>query len=304
MISSKGPLRNLYSKKETFEHSTEDEIIKLIETSDNILWIRTGYSKYFVNLFDKPYKKRKINLELNKDLDYLSKNIDKLKNPVILVTGDGPRDVPGTYNTKIINNILNNDNILVWYTQNYDKTIIHPKFKNYPIGFCLHAFLVENSITKKIEFTYNCRIKTINNPKIKHQIFTDCKAHLDPHGRCELVNKLKNNKNVIFSEGRKSYEEITQQYNRYLFVLSPKGHGMDCYRTWELFLAGAIVITKTCPLDDIYVSNNLPVVIIKDWDELNHNLEDKLKKWHDEHYHKTSLENIYPKLFVNYWLKQ
>ena len=236
MISAKGPIKNLYSKKETFQHSTENEIIELIENADDILWIRTGFSKYFVELFDKPYKKRKINLEINKDLDYLSKNIDKLKKPIILITGDGDRDVPGSYDTNIINTILNNDNILLWYTQNYDKTILHDKFRNYPIGFCLHKRLVENSVKKTLNYAYNCRKQTINISKNKDKIFTDCNLHIDPPERKEVIKKLSNNKNIIFTEFWKSYEEITKIYNKYLFILSPKGHGMDCYRTWELLL--------------------------------------------------------------------
>ena len=32
--------------------------------------------------------------------------------------------------------------------------------------------------------------------------------------------------------------DITKDYNKYNFVISPRGRGLDCHRTWELFLAG------------------------------------------------------------------
>jgi hypothetical protein len=91
-------------------------------------------------------------------------------------------------------------------------------------------------------------------------------------------------------------------YNKYNFVLSPRGGGLDCHRTWELFLAGAIVITKSSSLDEMYIKNNLPVVILKDWSELNNNLENKLKEWYIEHINKTSIDNIFERLTFKYWL--
>ena len=52
------------------------------------------------------------------------------------------------------------------------------------------------------------------------------------------------------------------------------------------------------------IDNNLPVVILQDWDELNYNLEEKLKIWYNKYYHLTLINNIYPKLTFNYWLNQ
>ena len=97
---------------------------------------------------------------------------------------------------------------------------------------------------------------------------------------------------------------ITELYNSYNFVLSPRGNGLDCHRTWELFLAGVIVITKTSSLDEMFTQNNLPVVLLKDWSELNDNLENKLQDWYKEHINKTSIENIFERLTFNYWLNQ
>ena len=53
---------------------------------------------------------------------------------------------------------------------------------------------------------------------------------------------------------------------------------------------------------DMYLKNNLPVVILKNWEELNSNLEKKLKIWYDDHIHKTSIQNIFPKLTFKYWI--
>jgi hypothetical protein len=48
-----------------------------------------------------------------------------------------------------------------------------------------------------------------------------------------------------------------------ILVLSARGNGLDCHRTWELLLLGSIVITRTSPLDPLF--EDLPVAIVKDW---------------------------------------
>ncbi len=65
---------------------------------------------------------------------------------------------------------------------------------------------------------------------------------------------------------------------------------------------GVIVITKTSSLDNMFIKNNLPVVILNDWNELNENIEQKLTNWYIDNIYKTYIENIFPKLHYQYWL--
>lgn len=51
------------------------------------------------------------------------------------------------------------------------------------------------------------------------------------------------------------------------WVVSPPGHGWDCYRTWEALLSGAWVIVRQTGLDpSVYAG--LPVVVVDDWADL------------------------------------
>ena len=134
MIWSKGYLNDNYSKKGTEPPSKEHEIIRMIETIDDVIFIRNGSGyrhKYNVN-----------------DLNIFANNIHKLTKPCILITSDGDRPVPSSYNDDVCNKILNHLNIKKWYTQNYDRSIIHPKLNYYPIGFDLHTskWLISGSI--------------------------------------------------------------------------------------------------------------------------------------------------------------
>src|SRR5690606_33447515 len=77
---------------------------------------------------------------------------------------------------------------------------------------------------------------------------------------------------------------------------SPRGAGLDCYRTWEALLLGTIPIVKTSTLDAAY--DGLPVLIVDDWkiiikeflEEKWKEMMESRKKWHWE------------KLYRPYWM--
>jgi hypothetical protein len=52
----------------------------------------------------------------------------------------------------------------------------------------------------------------------------------------------------------------------------------------------------------MWIKNNLPVVIINDWDELNIDLDKKLVEWYNKLNELTKPENIEPKFKYEYWL--
>jgi hypothetical protein len=286
ILWSKGPLRTSYSLKPTEMVWSQRGIIDIINSCKDILWIRLGsYSREHIS-----------------DLDLLSRNLNELDHPIKLITSDGDRSVPSSYNLSTISAILDCPNISVWYTQNYDQTLQHAKLKNIPIGLDLHTpkWLVNNSFDDKIQFIINSRKNNLN--KITTQIFCDAHLTISHIERRNMINILKNNTDIVFLKKPVSFEEITKKYNEFQFVLSPRGRGLDCHRTWELLLAGCIVITKTSSLDTMFINNNLPVVILQDWNELNNNLSEKLQKWYMQYFLLTSIDNIYPKLQFSYWI--
>jgi len=291
IIRSKGPIYNDYSKKQTESSSSIAEIKNIINSvtnENNVVFIRNGSSK-----------------NIN-DLDLFADNLHLLRIPIILITSDGDRSMPSTHDVnKIVKKILMSNMIIKWYTQNYDKSIIHPKLSHFPIGFDLHTpqWLVNNSISEKIKYMVNTRNMHPVDNRISNKILSDTHLSITHPDRARLYKLLENNKSIHFVDKQKSFTEITNLYNNYNFALSPRGNGLDCHRTWELLLAGVIVITKTSSLDNMYKKHNLPVVILKHWCELNDNLEDKLNEWYKIYIEKTSLENIFPRLTFDYWLK-
>lgn len=289
MIWAKGPIRNDYSLKETEASSSSMEIKKIITSiteENNIVFIRNGSGTWV------------------QDLKFFAEHLDALQCPIILITSDGDRSMMSSHDINYVNKILTSDKIIRWYTQNYDKSIIHPKLTYFPIGIALHnkQWVLENNVSENINFMINKRITSPTDARISNRILSDTHNSITHNERIHVYNTLKNNPHIDFVKGRLPFVEITEEYNKYNFVLSPRGGGVDCHRTWELFLAGVIVITKTSSLDDMYKTHNLPVVILNNWEELNDNLENKLNEWYKAYIDKTSISNIFKKLTFDYWL--
>ena len=285
--------RNTYMLQKTPHLENEKNIKKEIENAEKFIWIRNGCTNY---------QKGIVNLKKRSDLDIFVNNLNLIKNPIILITTDGDRPVPSSYFKDTVEKILNSNKIIKWMTQNYDKTIIHPKLDYFPIGLDCHTqrWLINNSVQEKIDFLKKNR----ENKKNITTIFCDAHLHTTSNERILMYNKLSKNKDIIFLEKGISFSQIIEKYTQYKFVLSPVGNGFDCHRTWELFLMGCIVITKTSPLNEMWEKNNLPVVILNDWDELNNNLFNKLNEWIEKYDKFTEKEYILNKFNYDYWLNK
>jgi len=65
----------------------------------------------------------------------------------------------------------------------------------------------------------------------------------------------------------KKLPRIYERNRQYPFWLSPRGGGLDCHRTWEALYLDIIPIVWNSSLNVLF--ENLPVVIINDYKELN-----------------------------------
>ena len=91
---------------------------------------------------------------------------------------------------------------------------------------------------------------------------------------------------------------VYELYSKYQFVICTHGLGLDCHRTWEVFMLGGIIITKHSPMDYLY--DELPVIFVDEWSEVFD--INNLQLWKDQIYHLTSKDNIIPKMKRRYWI--
>jgi hypothetical protein len=78
------------------------------------------------------------------------------------------------------------------------------------------------------------------------------------------------------------------------FVICPEGNGLDCHRTWEALLMGAIPVIKHSTLDPLF--EGLPVLLVDSWDQVTEEflyaVYACMKTEHFQH----------ERMFARYWL--
>jgi hypothetical protein len=200
---------------------------------------------------------------------------------------------------------LDNDKLQVCYSWN--KPFSHPKLYCLPIGLNYHRQYItfkdwkNPNIQPKRLLAVNC---TMNTNSIRGQLVVKAKQEWSFCDVLEFIPPLQTYWKDSYVEGKiKITVSSTECYNilsKYKFILSPPGAGEDTHRTWEALYVGCIPIVQSSSIDELY--KDLPVLIVKDWSDINESMlemayleicENKQKK-------KYNLE----KLTFRYWIDQ
>lgn len=209
----------------------------------------------------------------------------------VLVTHNSDDSAPGQFFS-----YLDDPKIIHWFGQN-PSIANHPKFTPIPIGianqFWWHGkkeiFDAAIAANRNIEKTTMLYINFAPGASyVNDEAFRIYIAE-----RADAWNKLAN-KSFSYVAARKAPYDYLTEVMRSKFVASPRGHGLDCHRTWEALLMGAYPIVKTSPLDSIY--KDLPVVIISDWSEIT---AEFLQQKYDELRSKSWNMS---KIYIHYWI--
>lgn len=197
--------------------------------------------------------------------------------PYCLITHNSDMGIPNRFFLYLLD-----ERILVWFARNAE--IAHEKIVPIPIGLKNRHFSIGD-----IEILKNVQEEDISKKYLLYFNFYNeyCEEERAPLKR-------------YFSSKEYAQEGTPQNYEGYLkevkaskFILSPRGRGLDSFRTWESMYLGVIPIVITSYLDHFF--EDLPVLIIQDWNEIT---EDFLEKKYDEMSKKTyDLQ----KLTFSYW---
>ena len=212
---------------------------------------------------------------------FLKKIHPQIPNPYIIVSHNSDASCPGKFFS-----YLDDPKIIGWFGQNLENCS-HPKIHPIPIGLANRCWEHGN-----IDIVANVQKM---KPYIEKDIFLylNISTSTYPTER-NIVAKTFSSKSFCYNATQKPFQSYLEDLARSKFVLSPRGNGLDCHRTWEALLMGAIPIVKTSSLDPLF--ENLPVLIVKDWSEINETfLHQSYKKMQSVEYH-------FEKLFIDYWL--
>ena len=203
----------------------------------------------------------------------------EIPHPYILITHTGLLSAPGEYIE-----FLESDKIIAWFAKNI--ALDHPKLHGLPIGLANRHWPHGS-----IEIVDAIMKKKIPKDKLLYSNFTTS-THIS---RAPVAAFFKD-KLFCFHAAHKSYKGYMFDMARSKFVLSPRGAGIDCHRTWEALLVGAIPIVPGSTINDLY--HKLPVLIVHDWsiitqDFLNEKWEQMQQSTYD-----------YERMFAQHWLDE
>jgi len=213
---------------------------------------------------------------------YFSKIHTKIQEPYILITHNSDFHIPGVFA-----DYLEDPKMIAWCGQNVDYPE-HPKLHPIPIGVANRCWSHGN-----IDMIDSVRALASSLPK-KYLLYMNFAIGTYPDERKRVFCLFKNKKYCYHSPPKK-FNAYLQDLAKSKFVLCPRGNGLDCHRTWESLLMGAIPVVTSSSLDSMY--ENLPVLIVENWEDVN-------EKMLREHYQKFAAHKPFmdiEKMFINYW---
>jgi hypothetical protein len=224
-----------------------------------------------------------------------------------LVTGDEDVAVPSFVDAA--GEILANENVACWFTQNLDGTQTSEKLHPIPIGVNYHTISHGRrwghwqATPRRQEAELRALRDAMPDSDLRllrvHADFHFNKHPNQPLGdsRDEVQSILSRNPCVEFQRQKVSRLALWREKTRFAFVVSPHGHGLDCHRTWESLLLGNIVIVKRSSLDPLY--EGLPVVIVDAWQDIT---ADNLGRWQRTYGPAFSNADVEARLTNRYWI--
>lgn len=244
--------------------------------------------------------------------------------PVVLVTGDS--DISPV---REFAHLLDDDRIVHWFAQNCDLADRHPKLTRLPIG-------IDNPVYTKLEKRLGFLITMLLGkipfdasltrngmgdqallqavrprvrPLAQKPLRVLCTFHRNQQlvsnadmipDRAEASAQLHDQPDCYFVEKRLKQAEYWRIHDEFAFEVSPRGKGLDCFRTWECLFLDTIPIVKTSPLDVLYREEGFPVVVVSSFREVT---TENLRRWKAEREGQFT-DQMRRKLTNDYWLER
>jgi hypothetical protein len=147
---------------------------------------------------------------------------------------------------------------------------------------------VENKITDHVYTNFSTGTCISHRSKVKEILY-----------RKNLVQTLRINHFTDLNDQdpvRTTWDNYITDLKKYLFVASPRGNGLQCYRTWEILLVGSI------PIVDSHFTyglccKNLPIIQVDNWEHIT---PEFLEPWADLYKSSCLFKNT-EELSLKYW---
>ena len=256
---------------------------------------------------------------------FLEHVFPRVRVPIVLVTGDSDYAPVSKHQ-----DILQDERIVHWFAQNCDAPFRHRKLTPIPIG-------IDNPIytkpEKRIGFLFDILAgKSRFDPTLSRNDMGDqthlqsvakqiaravgekpakalCTFHMNQKlvpnfqnipDRLEAYQVLRSSPDCHFVARRLPQDECWRLHADFAFEISPRGNGLDCFRTWEALVLDTIPIVKTTPLDPLFEDENFPVVVVRSYAEIT---AEALRRWKAEK-QELFTPDMKRRLTNDYWLEK
>ena len=210
-----------------------------------------------------------------------------IKEPYILLSCDADHTNALTYQIPFIDS----PNVIVMGCVNCQETA-HPKIIPLPLGIPPGSAV---GFPKKHQYTDLVR------ENVKKTIFCSSNFENSSCKRREYVYDVIKNKSFIKKLARTTPENYIRQMAASIFCISPRGAGMDCFRTWEALLLNCVPIVETSFLDPLFY--RLPVLIIDDYSNLTEAQLIEFNRYIVEHKNEFNIEKVHAKYWTGFFIQ-
>ena len=233
--------------------------------------------------------------------DFVTHLLPALRHPIVLVTGDSDAGRGARHRA-----LLDDPRVAHWFAQNCDMPERHPRLTRIPIGLDNPVY---TKFEKRLGFALTMALgRTPFDASVSHNDMGDqaalqrVRAGLPPPAeralqalctfhqnqklvtpdlkelpdRAQACRDLGNSPCGHFVGRRLRQRECWERHGGFAFEVSPRGNGLDCFRTWEALLLGTIPIVRASTLDPLFADEALPVVVVREWTEIT---PENLARW-------------------------
>jgi len=183
-----------------------------------------------------------------------------IQQPFVLISHNSDASAP---NEHIVH--LSNPKILKWFASN-PSINNHSKLSPIPIGLANTRWTHGN--LDKVAYAF----KNHRKPWFQRTtlLYVNFDMETNKNERNKSVSQALKIENVKIIKERISFQNYLENTGNAKFILSPPGGGIDCHRTWEALIMGAVPIIFTSTLDPLFAKTK--TIIIDDWSKLTQKL--------------------------------
>ena len=266
----------------------------------------------FINQKEYPNVKIKVNNNNNEEILFVKsselilfakKGLNKITKKFVLFSGDSDveiciKDENDSRLNESITKILNNENLIHWYTQNLN--LKNLKISNLPHGLDYHTIFERRKGWANFKCSPSYQEKQLililnkshDFKKRKEKIFNNWHFSLNHGNRKELFNQINKEDNFFLNKRLSRFLNWKEQSD-YKYIFCPSGKGIDDPRIYESIILGNIPIRLTEKI--LKFHEDMPIIHIEKIKDLNLDfINSKFKNFQNQKFN-------FDKLFLNYW---